>query len=80
MKRRDRGQYLKELVNEGAGMIGLRIGVVTSAGPRQYSVCWEGGFRRRYPQGGGHELMDWAGWTDEERRKVQDEIFRLCGI
>jgi hypothetical protein len=79
-KKRTRGQYVKELVNEGAGMINLRIGVVTHAGPRQYSVCWESGFRRRYPQGYAHDLMTWGDWTDEERRKVQDEIFRHCGI
>lgn len=80
MKKRERGQYVKELVNEGAGMTGLRIGVVTHAGPRQYTVCWEGGFRRRYSQGYGLQIMDWSGWPDEDRRKVQDEIFRHCGI
>jgi hypothetical protein len=80
VNRRERGQYVKELVDEGAGMTGLRIGVVTSAGPRQYTVCWEGGFRRRYSQGCRLQLMDWAGWTDDERRKVQDEIFRHCAI
>ena len=80
MKKRERGQYVKELVNEGAGMTGLRIGVVTSAGLRQYSVCWEGGFRRRYPQGYGHQIMDWGGWTSNEQRKVKDEIFRQCQI
>lgn len=78
--KRERGQYVKELVNEGAGMIGLRIGVVTSAGHKQYAVCWEHGHRRRYSQGYGHQVMDWAGWTDEERRKVVDDIFRHCGI
>jgi hypothetical protein len=80
VKRRDRGQYVKELVNEGAGMIGLRIGVVTQAGPRQYAVCWEGGFRRRYAQGHGPEPMDWRDWSDKERRDAQDRIFRHCGI
>jgi len=45
VKKRERGQYVKELVNEGAGMMGLRIGVVTHVGPRQYTVCWEGGRR-----------------------------------
>lgn len=79
-KKRTRGQYVKELVNEGAGMINLRIGVVTHAGPRQYSVCWEGGFRRRYPQGYAHDLMTWGDWTDEERRKVTDALFGLCQI
>jgi len=34
-RRRERGQYVKELVNEGVGMTGLRIGVVTQAGPKQ---------------------------------------------
>lgn len=76
MKKRERGQYVKEMVNEGAGMTGLRIGVVTHAGPKQYAVCWEGGFRQRYAQGYGHQLMDWGGWTADEQRKVQDAIFR----
>jgi hypothetical protein len=78
--KRTRGQYVQELVNEGASMIRLRIGVVTREGPRQYEVCWESGFRRRYPQGYGHKLMDWRDWTSDEQRKVQDEIFQLCGI
>jgi len=80
VKRRERGQYVKELVNEGAGMTGLRIGVVTSAGLRQYSVCWESGHRQRYSQGYGHQIMDWAGWTDDDRREVEDRIFRQCVI
>jgi hypothetical protein len=69
-----------ELVNEGAGMIGLRIGVVTRAGHRQYEVCWESGHRGRYAQGYGHELMGWNGWSDDEHREVRDRIFRHCGI
>ena len=79
-KKRERGQYVKTLVNAGAGMAGLQIGVVTRAGTRQYTVCWEGSHRRCYPQGYGHELMDWRDWPDEACRKVQDEIFRHCGI
>lgn len=79
---RDRGQYVRELVNQGAGGMstGLRIGVVTRAGPRQYEVCWESGFRRRYPQGYGHALEDWQDWPEPDRQKVKDEIFRHCGI
>lgn len=80
MKRRSRGQYVKELVNEGAGMTGLRIGVVTRSGPRQYEVCWEGGHRQRYPQGYALQIVDWQDWPDADRQKVQDEIFRHCGI
>ena len=77
---RERGQYVQELVNEGAGMTALRIGVVTRAGPRRFEVTWEGGHRRRYPQGYSLDLMDWSAWTDDERRAVQDEIFRYSGI
>jgi len=81
VKKRARGQYVKELVNEGAGMIALRIGVVTRAGGRQYEVCWESGHRQRYVQGGQHlQLMDWRDWTTDEQRKVQADIFRHCGI
>jgi hypothetical protein len=80
MSKRDRGQYVYELVNEGAGMTALRVGVVVRAGSRQYAVCWESGHRNRYPQGYAHKLMDWAGWTDHERRAVTDQIFRHCGI
>ena len=79
-KKRERGQYVQELVNEGAGMIALRIGVVTQAGLQQYTVCWESGRRRRYSQGYGHQLMDWRDWPEPARRRVQDEIFRHCGI
>lgn len=78
--KRERGQYVYELVNEGAGMTGLRIGVVTQAGFKQYAVCWESGHRNRYPQGYGHKIMDWAGWEAAERREVVDRIFRYCGI
>jgi len=81
VRRRERGQCVKTLVDEGAGMVGLLVGVVTRAGPRQYEVCWESGHRGRYAQGGGGiELMDWGGWTDDERRAVRDKIFRHCGI
>ena len=80
MKCRERGQYVKELVNEGAGHVGLQIGVVTRAGHKQYDVCWESGYRSRYPQGDGPQIMDWAGWTDPERREVTDRIYRHCQI
>lgn len=80
MKKRERGQYVKEPVNEGAGMAGMRIGVVINAGPRQYSVCWESGHLRRYSQGNGLQLMDWRDWPDTARRSVKDTIFRHCGI
>lgn len=79
-KKRERGQYVKALANAGAGMTGLQIGVVTQAGPKQYTVCWEGGFRSRYTQGYTLQLMDWRDWPDAARRQVQDEIFRHCGI
>ncbi|HSX23029.1 MAG TPA: hypothetical protein VLE97_09670 [Gaiellaceae bacterium] len=75
-----RGQYVKQLVNEGAGMTGLQIGVVTQAGHRQITVCWESGHRSRYPQGSGLQLMDWADWSADERREVTDKIFQHCGI
>lgn len=78
--RRERGQYVKTLVNEGAGMTGLLIGVVTKAGQRQYEVCWESGHRGRYAQGVHHQLMDWRDWPDDERRAVQDKIFHHCGV
>lgn len=80
MSLRSRGEYVYELVNEGAGMTGLRIGVVTRAGDRQYEVCWESGFRRRYRQGYGHQLQHWDGWTDDERRRVLAKIFAYCGV
>ncbi len=80
MKRRERGQYVKQLVNEGAGMTGMRIGVVTSSGPRQFSVCWESGHRSRYAQGNGLALMDWRDWPEAACRQVKDTIFRHCGI
>lgn len=64
---RTRGDYVYELVREGAGMTALRVGLVTRAGDRQYEVRWEGGHVRRYPQGHGHEIMDWRGWSDAER-------------
>ncbi len=79
-KKRTRGQYVKELVNEGAGMTGLRIGVVTRAGQRQYEVCFESGHRQRYPQGYSLQLMDWRDWPEDARRKVQDDIFQHCKI
>ena len=79
MKKRERGQYVKTLVNEGAGMTGLQIGVVTRAGMRQYTVCWESGHRSNYGQGHSLQLIDWRDWSDDERRKVQDRIFRHCG-
>lgn len=80
MRKLARGQYVYELVNEGAGMTGLRIGVVTSAGPRQYGVCWESGHCHRYPQGYAHKIMDWSDWSEAERRVVVDRIFQCCGI
>jgi len=80
MKKRERGQYVKALVNACAGMTGLQIGVVAQAGPRQYTVCWDSGHRRRYAQGYALQLMDWRDWPEAARRKVQDEIFRHCGI
>ena len=80
MKRRERGQYVQELVNEGAGIIGLRVGVVTHAGSKQYTVCWESGHRRRYPQGYGHQIMNWSDWSEAERRVATDRIFQHCGI
>lgn len=78
--RRERGQYVKTLVDEGAGMTGFQIGIVTRSGFRQYTVCWESGHRRSYPQGHLIALMDWSGWSDDERQKVQDRIFRHCGV
>ncbi len=80
MKKRERGQYVKDLVNEGAGMVGLRIGVVTQAGPRQYTVCWESGHRRRYSQAFPFQLVNWSDWPEDEKREVTDRIFRHCGI
>lgn len=74
MKTRERGQYVEELVNEGAGMTGLQIGVVTRAGHIQYEVCWESGYRTRYSQGCRLQLINWHDWTDDERREVQDQI------
>ena len=79
-KKRERGQYVKAPVNTGAGMTGLQIGVVTQAGPKQFTVCWEGGFCTRYFQGSGLQLMDWRDWPEGARRQVQDEIFRHAGI
>jgi hypothetical protein len=80
MKKRSRGQYVKELVNAGAGMVGLQIGVVVQAGDQQYTVCWESGRRRRYAQGYGHQLMDWRDWPEKARQKVQADLFQHCGI
>ena len=71
-----RGQYVKEEVDEGCSL----TGVVTRAGPQQYTVCWESGERVCYAQGTVFQQIDWRTWTDAERRMVQDRIFRHCGI
>lgn len=75
-----RGQYVKRLVDEGAGMMDSQIGVVTCAGPKQFTVCWESGQRESYPQDRVLQQIGWHTWTDDARRAAQDRIFRHCGI
>lgn len=72
--RRERGEYVYELVNEGAGMTGLRIGQVVSSGPKTFGILWESGHRNRYVQGYYLQMMDFRGWSPEEKQVVFDRI------
>jgi hypothetical protein len=74
---RARGTYVYELVNEGAGMTGLRIGLVVRSGAKTYTVCWEGGFRSRYTQGNWHPVMTWKDWSHDEKARSIAQISNL---
>lgn len=72
--RRAKGEYVYKLVNEGAGMCGLRIGVVAKAGPRTFEVVWESGQRNRYVQGYVLKTEDWRDYTTEEQARIEHRI------
>jgi len=72
--RRSVGQYVRELVNTGAGMTGLRIGRIVRSGAHQYEVLWESGHRQRYPQGYAHTIENFADYRPKERDEIHQRI------